>query len=343
MKNNQNLNNIIKKYDIVAVGNAIVDILSFVDDGFIQKNNFAKSGMVLIDEIKAEEIYTNMPPATEVSGGSAANTIAGLASLGSKTAFIGRVHEDILGDIFIHDLKSLNVETYVTKVKTGAKTARCFVAVTPDAERSMATYLGASTEISVAEISEDVIAQSKVIYIEGYLWDKELAKAAIEKIFIMAKKHQVKIAFTLSDLFCVERNREDFIRLLDNIDILFCNEAEIKALYPNEDMDVIIKKIKNKCEVINITFGSKGSKIIGKEKDYDIPASKIGTLVDTTGAGDLYASGFLYGYVNNFALPICGKIANLAAGEVITHIGARPLCSLASLIKKEGIIGENTK
>ncbi len=325
--------NINTKFDVVGVGNAIVDILAKVDDSFITENGLKKGNMVLIEENQAEKLYNSMPPAVEKSGGSAANTVAGIVSLGGKAAFIGKTKDDQLGKIFRHDLTSIGVHFSTPAAKHGLSTARCMVAVTPDAERTMATFLGAAKEITIDDVEEDVIATAKVTYLEGYLWYEQHAKAAMREAVSIATKYNRKISLSLSDQFCVINHKEEFLELIKkNVDILFANEEEIKELLGIKNIHQSLDKLKSLCEIVAITLGSKGSSIIADNKHYEIPPAKSIKVVDTTGAGDLYASGFLYAYTNGYNIRDCGKIATIAASEVITHIGARPEVSLASLI-----------
>jgi sugar/nucleoside kinase (ribokinase family) len=321
------------EFDVVAIGNAIVDVLAKVDEHFIAENNLQKGGMVLIDEKQAEAVYNAMPPSIEKSGGSSANTIAGIVSLGGNAAFIGKVKNDQLGKIFIHDLRAQGVH-YTTQAATdGISTARCLVAVTPDAERSMATYLGATKNISKSDIDEEIIANSKVIYLEGYLWDEQNAKDAMREAVRLAVKHGREIALSLSDAFCVTRHRAELLELISqNVDILFANEAEIKELLDVDSVEDAVIQLSSMCKVSAITLGGKGSVIVADNKIYTVPPKRGIKLVDTTGAGDLYAAGFLFGYTQGHLLAECGRIATIAASEIIQHIGARPEVSLAELL-----------
>lgn len=321
-------------FDVAAVGNAIVDVLAKIDDKFLSKHNLQKGGMTLIDQEQAEKIYKDMPPSTEKSGGSAANTIAGIVSLGGKAAFIGKVKQDDLGKIFTHDLQSLGVHYTTAASKHGLSTARCLVAVTPDAERTMATFLGATREITKEDIDENIIASAKVTYLEGYLWDEQHAKDAMREAVRIAVKHGREIALSLSDAFCVTRHKEELLELISrHVDILFANEAEIKELLDVDDITESLERLSTMCRVTAITLGSKGSIIVSGNEATRIEAGKNLKVVDTTGAGDLYASGFLYGYTHGHSLAECGHIATISASEVIQHIGARPEVSLKDLLK----------
>jgi sugar/nucleoside kinase (ribokinase family) len=322
------------KYDVTGVGNAIVDILAKVDDAFLEVHGLKKASMTLIDERQAKNIYDDMPPAIEKSGGSAANTMAGIASFGGKAAFIGKVKDDSLGQIFGHDLRSIGVHYTTKAAENGVSTAKCLISITPDAERTMATYLGATREISVADIDEEIIANSKIIYLEGYLWDEPHAKDAMRKALEIAKKHGRKVALSLSDAFCVDRHREGFLALINaGVDILFANEAEIKGLFQVDNFDNAVEKAGGIAEIVAITRGAQGSVILHGAKLQKIAAQANLKVVDTTGAGDLYASGFLFGYANGHNMAECGRLATIAASEIIQHIGARPEIELAGLAK----------
>lgn len=313
-----------KPYHVVAIGNAIVDVLAFAQEGVISALNIKKGTMQLIDEKRAHDLYAQMGPATEVSGGSAANTLAGLASLGAKTAFIGKVFQDELGRIFRHDMQAVGVEFSTPSADKGKSTARCLILVTPDGQRTMNTFIGACNELDESDIDEAVIAKAQIVYGEGYMWDEPCAKDALRKAFALAKTHGAKIAFTLSDTFCVERYREDFKALMqDSFDILFCNESEIRAMYPDQDFPAILDKLQGMCEIIAITCGDKGSIILTKDERIHVDAVAVREVVDTTGAGDLYAAGFLYGLTHGLPLKRCGELGSACASDIITHLGAR--------------------
>lgn len=320
------------KFDVTGVGNAIVDILAKVGDDFIEKHQLVKSSMQLIDEQRAKALYEDMPPAEEQSGGSAANTLAGIASFGGRAAFIGKVADDDFGRTFRHDIKAIGVHYETPAVKGGLPTSRCLVAVTPDAERTMSTYLGASTGIKNEDVDARLIKDSKVLYLEGYLFGDEQAKKAMTKAAEIARENDTKVSLSLSDPFFVGLFRADFLKFIDKgVDILFANEAEVKSLFETENLDEALAKISKKCDIAAITLGAKGSVIVNGEKRHKIEAGKGLKVVDTTGAGDLYASGFLYGYTQGMVLAECGRLATIAASEVIQHIGARPEESLAKL------------
>lgn len=322
-----------KPYDVVAIGNAILDVLAFTDDAFIAAHGMNKGTMELIDEHKAKSIYEQMGQAEEVSGGSAANTLAGMAQLGARTAFIGKVCNDQLGEIYRHDLRAVGVE-FDTPPATGGKPTGCsYILVTPDAERTMNTYLGAGSEIAMEDIDEVLISKSKILYGEGYQWSLPQTKEAMRKAFALAKQHGGKVAFTLSDVFCVNAHRAEFQQLLDDtFDILFANEAEIMALYPDKTLEEIIDHVRGKMHVVVITRGEKGSIIVTPVERVEVAAHPVHTLVDTTGAGDLYAAGFLYGFVHSMPLAKCGQIGSICASEIIQQLGARCLKPLKELV-----------
>lgn len=313
-----------KKYDVVAIGNAIVDVLAFSDDRFIEEQAMRKGTMCLINDARAEELYSAMGQATEVSGGSAANTLAGLASLGAKTAFIGKVNNDALGTHFRHDLNAVGVEFHTPANENGQPTARCLIVVTPDGQRTMNTYLGAAGEIHPKDVDLSLISDAKIMYGEGYMWDLDCTKAALKTAFDAAKKSGTKVAFTLSDVFCVERSRDEYLQMIrDDFDILFCNHEEAKALYPNKTLEDIFEILQGQCDVVAITCGSKGSVILTPDARIDVDAIWVNEVVDTTGAGDLYAAGFLYGLTQGLSLKECGRLGSACASEIITHLGAR--------------------
>ena len=326
------------KYGVVAVGNALVDVLSQTTDDFIKQQKAAhgmeKGAMTLIDEVRAVNLYSEMGPGTETSGGSAANTMAGFASFGGHGGFIGKVADDELGKIFQHDIKSLGVEFTTQPLIIGAPTGRCLILVTPDAERTMNTFLGASVELGADDVDEALIANAQITYLEGYLFDKEQAKQAFYKAAEYAHKAGHRVALTLSDPFCVDRHRHDFIDLVQNhVDILFANEDEIKSLFMQESFDDAISAIGEHVEVAAITRGAQGAVIMHKGERIDVPAVQVDKVVDTTGAGDQFAAGFLYGFTEDKDLAECGRLGCLAAGEVISHIGPRPEITYADLLK----------
>ena len=322
-----------KPYDVVAIGNAILDVLAFADDAMLEQHGMVKGTMQLIDAPKAIKIYKDMGQAEEVSGGSAANTLAGMAQLGARTGFIGKVHDDQLGEIYRHDLTAVGVDFNTPPTTKGAPTGRSYIVVTPDSERTMNTFLGAGSEIYDEDIDEKMIGNTKILLGEGYQWSTPNNKQALTKAFEMAKHHQAKVAFTLSDVFCVEAHRDDFIRLLDDtFDILFCNEAEISAMYPGKSLQEIIETVQGKADVIAITRSEQGSVIVTRDGVVEVPATKVDKLVDTTGAGDLYAAGFLYGYVHAMPLSKCAELGGACAAEIIQQLGARCMKPLKELL-----------
>jgi len=321
--------------DVVGIGNAIVDVLSQTDDAFLSAAALPKGTMTLIDAHRAEELYAAMGPAVEVSGGSAANTLAGLASLGGRGAFIGKVRNDQLGGIFRHDIRAVGVTFDTPAATAGPPTARCLIFVTPDAQRTMGTYLGASVEFGPDDLDAGLIERAKVTYLEGYLWDAPPAKAAFVEAAELAHKAGRQVALSLSDPFCVERHRESFLGLVnDHIDLLFANEAEITSLYQVDSFDAALQKVRGHCAVAVLTRSERGAVVLAGEEVHIIDAEPVARVVDTTGAGDLYAAGFLYGYTQGRPLFECGRIGALAAAEVISHFGARPETALGPLVEE---------
>ncbi len=320
--------------DVVGIGNAIVDVLSKTDDDFLHNNGIRKGTMTLVEAAQAEALYAKIGPGMEVSGGSAANTAAALASLGSKAGFIGKVAHDQLGSVFRHDIQAAGVTFETAPLVKGVPTARCMVLITPDAQRTMNTYLGACVYLSPEDLDEEMISGAQVTYLEGYLFDRDNAKRAFYKAAQMAHKAKRKVALSLSDPFCVDRHREEFIELVnDHVDILFANEAEIMSLYKANDFEAAISAARVQSELCAITRSEKGSVIVKDGETIEIKAEPVAKVVDTTGAGDLYAAGFLHGYTSNRDLKTCGRMASVAAGEIIAQVGARPQRSLADLLK----------
>jgi sugar/nucleoside kinase (ribokinase family) len=325
-------------FDLVAIGNAMVDVLSHADEEFLEKqlelHGMKKGSMNLIDAARAEELYSEMGPAVESSGGSAGNTMAGFASFGGIGGYIGKVAADQLGDVFRHDMKAMKVHYDTQPLIVGAPTGRCLILVTPDGERTMNTFLGAGVELSPDDIEEDLIKSSKITYLEGYLFDPPQAKESYIYASQLAHSAGNKVALTLSDPFCVERHREDFQNIVsEHVDILFANEQEIISLYQSDSFEDAVEKVKNLCEVIVLTRSELGSVILYEGNQTAVEAEKV-NVVDSTGAGDQYAAGFLYGYTRNMPIEICGKLGTVAASEVISHMGPRPEVSYASLIDK---------
>ena len=326
-------------YDVVGIGNAIVDIIARCDDAFLSKRNLDKGFMRLIDSNEAAELYEEMGPATERSGGSVANSIAGLASLGAKCGFIGRVAADQFGGIFRHDIRSLGIAYATEPAVDGAPTARCLVLVTPDGERTMNTFLGASVDLTAADIDAELISAAKVVYLEGYLFDKDEAKSAFRQAAKLAKDAGAKVALSLSDPFCVDRHRDDFRALVkDGADIVFANEKEITSLYETNTFLEAADAALQDCEMAVLTRSEAGSLIVGGGETTEIAAEPVSEVVDATGAGDLYAAGFLFGLTKGLPIADCGRLGSLAAAEAISHIGARPEANLVELAKDRGLL-----
>ena len=322
--------------DVVGIGNAIVDVLAEAEDSFLEAQELPKGAMTLIDGTRAEALYADMGPAREVSGGSAANTLAGVASLGGRGAFIGKVRNDQLGGIFQHDIRAAGVAFDTPPSTDGAPTARCLIFVTPDAQRTMNTYLGACVELGPEDIDRAQIASAKVTYLEGYLWDPPGAKQAFVKAAQAAHEAGRKVALSLSDPFCVERYRDEFRELVDgHIDLLFANEVEVRSLYETDSFDEALQAVRGRCEIAVLTRSDKGSVVLAGDEVHVVDVVPVDRLVDTTGAGDLYAAGFLYGYTQGRPLYDCGRIGAIAAAEVISHYGARPEANLARLVTQE--------
>ncbi|MET0737374.1 MAG: adenosine kinase [Acidimicrobiales bacterium] len=321
-----------KTYDVVGLGSAIVDAITHADDSFLEEWGIEKGGMTLIDEQRAHLLYDAMGPAAETSGGSAANTVAGVASFGGRAAFIGTVRDDQLGEIFRHDIRACGVDYDVPAGTEGPSTARCLILVTPDAQRSMSTYLGISSLVDPANVDEALVASSKVVYCEGYLWDMPQTIEAIKKAFDRARDAGGKVAFALSDDFCVDRHRADYLQLVDErVDLLFANADEIRSLYEVDDFEDAIKAVRGRCEVAVLTRSADGSVVVTADETLRIPADPTEVL-DTTGAGDLYASGFLFGYTHGLDLTTCARLGSAAAAEVISHLGARPQVPLTEIV-----------
>lgn len=331
--------------ELVGIGHAIVDILAYKDKSFLENNGFTLGSMQLIDEEQVAKLTPLMGAATECSGGSAGNTLAGYAMLGGHAAFIGKVHSDKMGEIFISDMERVGVHYAGVKESTGDPTARSLVMVTeepdpyggqPDVERTMATYLGIAGQLRKADIDEDVIACAEIFYIEGYLWDDEGTKDAIRHAIEVAKANNTKVAFTLSDPFCVERHHAEFLELVKkDVDILFANEHEIEALIgEGSDLKKILHRTGQMVETAAITRSERGSYVVHQGEVHGIDPVKVNSVFDVTGAGDLYAAGFLYGYANGFEMPKAGRLASLCASEVIQYLGGRPVTKLPKLFER---------
>ena len=318
--------------DVVGIGNAIVDVLVQTDDAFLNDNGLQKGGMALIDEAQAGTLYSAGVDGLETSGGSVANTIVGIAQLGGRAGFIGRVRDDKLGAIFSRDIRAVGARFDTPAATEGATTARCLIYVTPDAERTMCTFLGASTQLEPEDLDLSMVRQTKVLYLEGYLWDSPAAKRAFIAAAEACRAAGGKVALSLSDGFCVDRHRESFLELVNgHVDVLFANEVEIMSLYQTEDINSAIRDVRGCCEVIAITRGGEGSVVLSGEQRLDIGIVNLGELVDTTGAGDLYAGGFLHAFTQGEELQRCGELGALCAGQIVTQLGARSQLSLQQL------------
>lgn len=321
-----------KRFDVTAIGNAIVDVLAQADDALLAQHKLTKGAMTLIDAADAERLYGIMGPGKETSGGSAANTVAGMAALGSRAAYIGKVADDQLGDIFAHDIRAIGVTYDTPRLTEGLSTARSLIFVTPDAQRTMQTFLGATTQLGPEDVNMEYITSSKVLYLEGYLWDQPRAKKAMRDAAVKAHEAGVKVALTLSDGFCVARYRDEFLDLAENhVDILFANESEILSLYQVEQFDHALQEVRAHCEIAALTRSEKGSVVVNGSEVHVIDAEKGVKVVDTTGAGDQYAAGFLYAYTHGYDLAICGKLGGIMAAEVIGHLGPRPEADVKQL------------
>jgi sugar/nucleoside kinase (ribokinase family) len=327
------------KYDVLGIGNAIFDVLVQTDEGFLASHGMTKGGMALIDEARALAVYKAMGPATEMSGGSAANTIVGIASLGARAAYVGKVKDDQIGKLYSHDIRAAGVAFETRAASAGPATGCSYILVTPDGERTMNTYLGAAQDLTPADIDDAQVAASAIVYLEGYLWDPASAKAAFVKASTIAHGAGRQVALTLSDSFCVDRYREEFLQLMRSgtVDLIFANESELHSLYQTSDVDTALGQLRKDVRLGVVTRSEKGCMVASKEGVIEVPAFPIDKLVDTTGAGDLFAAGFLFGMVRGADHKTCGKLAALAAAEVIQHIGARPQVSLKELAKKHGL------
>lgn len=329
---------IASKYDVVAVGNAIIDLLKTVPDAFLAEDNIAKGTMTLIDEARADQLTARLDGAVVAAGGSAANTVTGIASFGGAAGYIGKVADDALGARFTREFRAAGVVFDTPARAAPPGTARCLIAVTPDGQRSMSTYLGASTLLAADDIDADLVRAGAVLFLEGYLFDREEAKAAFVRAAEIARAAGRKVALTLSDTFCVDRHRESFRHLVaGHVDILFSNEQEILSLYENSDLDAAIKAARRACPIVIVTRSELGSLIAADEAELRIAPARVDKVVDTTGAGDQYAAGFLFGYARGRALGECGALASLAAAEVISHIGPRPEKNLRGLALERGL------
>lgn len=328
-------------YDVVGMGSAIVDIIARCDDAFLQRQGLVKGTMRLIDAAEADRLYGEMGPAIEASGGTVPNTCAGIASLGGRAAFIGKVARDQLGEVFTHDIRAIGVTFTAEPAENSEPTARCMILVTPDGERTMNTFLGTAPELSSREIDPALIRASRALYLEGYAFDRPQAKAAFHEAAEIARAAGTTVALTLSDPFCVDRHRQDFLSFIrGGVDLLFANEREALSLYETEDFEEACARIGVDCGLVAITRGEKGAAILSRidASRIEVPAMPVAKVVDTTGAGDLYAAGFLFGHARGRDLATCGRLGSLAAAEVISHIGPRPDASLAVLAREHGLL-----
>jgi sugar/nucleoside kinase (ribokinase family) len=325
----------VSRLDVVAIGNALVDVLSHESFEFVDEHGLVLGSMTLIDTPTAERLYSAMGPGTEISGGSAANTTAGIVSLGGSAAFVGRVADDQLGKVFAHDIRAAGVEFTTRPAPAGGQpSGRCLIVVTPDAQRTMHTFLGASAQLGPVDLDHDLLARAQVLYLEGYLWDEPEAQEAYLAATRTVHETGGRVAFSLSDAFCVDRHRDAFLELIEReVDVLFANEAEIISLYQVDDFDTALQQVNHHTEIAALTRGPKGAVIVTRDEVHVVDAHPVPHVEDTTGAGDLYAAGFLFGLTHGYDLGTCGRLGSLAAAEVIGHLGARPEMRLAELAK----------
>jgi sugar/nucleoside kinase (ribokinase family) len=327
------------RYDVIGIGNAIVDVIARAEDDFLVAHGMHKGTMALIDEARADKIYRAMGPAVEISGGSAANTVAGVASFGGRAAFVGKVRDDELGRTFAHDIRAARVAFDSAPASDGPSTARCYIMVTPDGERTMNTYLGAAQDLKPVDIDEARIASAALLYLEGYLWDPPQAKEAFVKAAAIAHKASRRVALTLSDAFCVDRYRAEFLDLIrkGTVDIIFANERELHSLYETADFDTAVKALRGDAKLAVVTRSEKGCVVVTRNGAEVVQAMPIDQVVDVTGAGDLFAAGFLVGLARGKDHRAAARLGALAAAEVIQHIGARPAISLKALAAENGL------
>lgn len=326
-------------FDVLTIGNAIVDVFSRVEEGFLARHNVTKGMMRLVTEKESAELFEDMGPSTQISGGSGANTAVGVASFGGKVAFIGKVKADRLGKVFTHDTQSAGVDFATAHATAGPATASSLILITPDGERTMNTFLGACVHLAPGDIDEAVVAASKITYLEGYLWDPPLAKEAFKKAARIARQAGRKVSITLSDSFCVDRHRDSFLELIrSDIDIVFANEKEIKSLYQVDTFDEALQRVRQDCSIAALTRSEAGCVIVKGDEIHVVEAHPVERVVDATGAGDLFASGFLYGFTRDLSLVQSARLGALAAAEVISHVGARPQISLDRHAKANGLL-----
>ena len=326
------------EFDALCIGNAIVDVLARTDDDFLVTEGLHKGTMHLIDAERAESLYAHMGPAIEASGGSAGNTAAGIASLGGRAAFIGKVAHDLLGDVYEHDMRATGVHFATPRLADGAPTARSFILITPDGERTMNTYLGACQALGPADIDEAVVSAAAITYLEGYLWDPPEAKQAFRRAAAIAHAAGRKVSLTLSDPFCVDRYRAEFLGLMRDgtVDILFANDSELRSLYETASLDAAVAALAGDCPLSAVTVGAEGAIVVSRDGASDVSATPVNSVVDLTGAGDLFASGFLFGFARDMDHVDAARLGALAAAEVIGHIGPRPAVSLRNIAREAG-------
>jgi sugar/nucleoside kinase (ribokinase family) len=321
------------RYQVVGIGNALVDVIAHAPDSFLDEHALVKGSMALIETERAVHLYRALGSAVEMSGGSAANTMCGVASLGGRAAYIGKVSEDDLGNVFGHDLHAVGVAFRPGAPSADTPTGRCIIVVTPDAQRTMNTYLGVSSLLCADDLDEEAIADGDVLYMEGYLFDRDDAKAAFRRAADVAHAAGRRVSLTLSDSFCVDRHRDDFRQLVrERVDILFGNEDELRALYEVESLDNAIEAVRRDCPLVAVTTGAEGSFVVTPDGTVQVAAEPVERVLDTTGAGDLYAAGFLFGLTSGESLTDCARLGSIAAAEVISHVGPRPLVELRTLI-----------
>jgi sugar/nucleoside kinase (ribokinase family) len=328
------------RYDVLGIGNAIVDVLARTDEDFLRRHDMRKGAMTLIDEARATHLYDAMGPAVEISGGSAANTIVGCASLGSRAAFVGKVNDDELGRVFAHDIRAAGVAFDTPPASAGPSTGRCYVLVTDDGERTMNTYLGAAQDLHPRDIDAEAVAGAAITYLEGYLWDPKHAKDAFLAAAAVAHEAKRLVALSLSDAFCVDRWRDEFLQLVRSgtVDLLFANAAELHSLYQTADFDTALAALRREAKLAVVTRSEQGCVVVAGDQVLAVPAAAVERVVDTTGAGDLFAAGFLHGIAQGAGHERAAQLGALAAAEVIQHLGARPQTSLKALAQQRGII-----
>jgi sugar/nucleoside kinase (ribokinase family) len=327
------------RYDVLGIGNAIVDVIARAEDDFLVKQGMHKGTMALIDEARAQAIYAAMGPAVESSGGSAANTIVGVAGFGAHASFVGKVRDDDLGRTFAHDIRAANVAFDTKPASSGPSTARCYIMVTPDGERTMNTFLGAAQDLTPGDIDDAQVASAAVTYLEGYLWDPPKAKEAFVKAAQIAHKNSRRVALTLSDAFCVDRYRTEFLDLIrkGTVDIIFANERELHSLYETADFDSAVRALRSDAKLAVVTRSEKGCVVVSRDAVESVAAEPVEKVADVTGAGDLFAAGFLVGLARGKDHRTSARLGGLAAAEVIQHIGARPAVSLKALAAENGL------